>query len=196
MKGFPRCQLRVAVRRYATRLPGSNCVVAALHFESSGSVNVARCHRAMIAVLAETVRPTITELATLNGDVFDRSGGDSGAVRIGTTTKGRGRDDSDLMGAMVASIAGGEAANTFLIALLEFSLEWINCPLGGGTVPRDATRWILAILDQRSSIGLLRFQGLERAARMCSSCHCAILAAKMLQHGKGCDIAKAKIRIF
>ena len=40
---------------------------------------------------------------------------------------------------------------------------------GMGTAPRVATRWMLEILDQRSSMGSSRFHGSDRAARLRSN---------------------------
>ena len=150
-------------------------------------------------MLAESMRPAIIKFSALNGDVLNGNRGDSSGGD--NLSRKRGRDDRGIVGAMVASVAGGEATNAFLVAHLEFGLEKVESPFravgrkrnfsvveakrpvfssianvrvmtvmsGIGTVPRAATRWILAILDHKSSIGSSRFHGSERAARLRSS---------------------------
>ena len=77
--------------------------------------------------------PTIVESSALNGYGFDGNWGASSGGGDTSSSSRLGRDDIDVVSAVVASVAGGEATDAFLVAHLEFSLEEVKSPFGGGS---------------------------------------------------------------
>ena len=98
---------------------------------------------------------------------------------------GGGGDKARVVGAMIAGIANSQATNAFLVGRKRnLSVVDARRPVfsimanvkvmkgvrsGLGTSPRVATRWILAILDHKSSMGSSRFHASESEARLRSN---------------------------
>ncbi len=107
---------------------GGDCVVAALHLESSGVVLVAgglvkaAGERCVGAMGSESVCPAVVQLATFNCNVTGGSGNwgkgrDGGGGHGGGHRRGVGNgDESSMMGAVESCGTRGEAAKALLLS--------------------------------------------------------------------------------
>ena len=112
----------------ATWATGGNRVVPTTHAERGGIVLVAvgfveAREGRMRAMGAESVGPAVVHLATLNSDVTRRSGRQRSWWSNSSSSRGRcagrsgwGRGADCVVPAMIAGVAGGEAANSLLVA--------------------------------------------------------------------------------
>ncbi len=128
----------------ATWAAGGNRVVPTTHAKSDGIVLVAvgfveAREGHMSAMWAETVGPAVVHLATLDGDVTPRSGRQCSwrSNSCGSHNRSAGRcvwerGADGVVSAMIAGVAGGEAANPLLVAENKVCFKDRKRPFGEG----------------------------------------------------------------